>query len=88
MRTIDDFRRLLEKKVIAVATSAVAALLLDEGRTAHSTSNMLIPSTAESTCNIFARQEHVDTDFIIWHEIFMGHRFCVHGRGLLSSGHH
>ncbi len=34
-RAIHDFFRLREKKVVAVATSAVAAVLQDEGRTAH-----------------------------------------------------
>ncbi len=34
-RAIHDFLRLRQKKVIAVATSAVAGVLLDEGRIAH-----------------------------------------------------
>ncbi len=91
-RAIHDILRLREKKVIAVTTSAVAAVLLDEGRTAHSTFKIPIPITAKSTCSISPslRREHasisarsqlaqdfVDTDFIIWDEILMCHRHCV-----------
>ncbi len=67
--------------MIAVATSAVAAGLLIEGRTAHSTFKIPIPVTAESTCRISARsqlaQDLLDTDFIILNEIVMRHRYCV-----------
>ncbi len=80
-RASHDFLRLREKKVVAVATSAVAAVLLDEGHTAHSTFKIPIPITAESTCSISARsqlaQDLLDTDFIIWDEIAMCHRYCV-----------
>ncbi len=69
-RAIHDFLRLREKKVIAVATSAVAAVLLDEERNANSTFKIPIPVTAESTCSISERsqlaQDLLDTDFIIW----------------------
>ncbi len=80
-RAIHDFLRLREKKAVAVATSAVAAVLLDEGRTEHSTFKIPIPITVESTCSISARsqlaQELQDTYFIIWDEIVMCHRYCV-----------
>ncbi len=40
-----------------------------------------IPITAESTCSISARsqlaQDLLDTDFIIWDEVVMCHRYCV-----------
>ncbi len=66
--------------MIAVATSAVAAVLLDEGRTAHSTCTIQIPITAESIWSISARsqlaQDLRDTD-LIWDEIVMSHRYCV-----------
>ena len=80
-RAIHDFLRLREKKVVPVATSAVAAVLLDEGRTAHSTFKIPIPCTAESTCGISVRsqlaQEMRDIDLIIWDEVVMCHRYCV-----------
>ncbi len=41
--TIHASFRLRSKELIDVATSAVAAVLLDGGRTAHSTLNILIP---------------------------------------------
>ncbi len=53
-RAIHDLLRLGERKVIAVATSAVAAFLLDEGHIAHSTFKMPISCTAESTCKVAA----------------------------------
>ncbi len=51
-RAIHDFLRYREKKVIAVPRSAVSAVLLDEGRTAHSTLKIPISITAKSTCDI------------------------------------
>ncbi len=80
-RAIHDFFRLREKKVIEVATSAVAAVLLDEGRNAHSTFKIPIPVTVDNTCSISERsqlaQDLIDTDFIIWDEIAKCHRYCV-----------
>ncbi len=67
--------------MIAVPTSAVAAVLLNEGRTAHSTFKIPILITAKSTGSISARshlkKELLDTEFIIWDEILMGHRYFV-----------
>ncbi len=55
--------------MIAVTTSAVAAVLVEEGRTAHSNFKIPIPITAESTCSISARsqlaQDLADAEFII-----------------------
>ncbi len=80
-KAIQDFFRLQEKKAVAVATSAFAAVLLDEERTAHLTFKIPISSTAESTCGISARSQLAkdlpDTDFIICDEIVMCHRNCV-----------
>ncbi len=91
-RSIHDFLRLREKKVIAVATFGVAAVLLDEGRTANSTFKIPIPITAESTCSISASsqlaQDLLDSDFIIWDEIVMCHRYCVEAVDRSPSGHH
>ncbi len=44
--------------MIAAAKSAVAAVLLDEGRTAHSTVKIPIPA-------LRIAQDFLDTDFII-----------------------
>ena len=51
LSAIRDFLRARRKQVIAVDTSAVAAVLLDGGHTAHSVIKIPIPATAESTCN-------------------------------------
>ncbi len=56
-RAIHDFIRLREKKVIAVATSAFSAVLLDERRTERSTFKIPIPVPAESTRSISARSQ-------------------------------
>jgi len=42
----------LDKKVIVVASSGIAALVLHGGQTAHSTFKIPIPIQAHSTCNI------------------------------------
>ncbi|KAK3814868.1 MAG: DNA helicase Pif1 like protein, partial [Benniella sp.] len=42
----------LEKRVIVVASSGIAALILYRGRTAHSTFKIPIPISQESTCPI------------------------------------
>ncbi len=53
-RAILAFLRLRSKKVIAVAASAIAAALLDGGRTAHSTFKIPIPCNYGSPCNVSA----------------------------------
>ncbi|CDF32173.1 unnamed protein product [Chondrus crispus] len=75
------FLRTRRKQVIAVATSAVAAVLLDGGRTAHSVFKIPIPVSAESTCSFYANSDTGRTlqqvDLIIWDEIVMCHRHCI-----------
>ncbi|CDF39624.1 Helicase-like protein [Chondrus crispus] len=75
------FLRTRRKQVIAVATSAVAAVLLDGGRTAHSVFKIPIPVSAESTCSFSANSDTGRTlqqvDLIIWDEIVMCHRHCI-----------
>ncbi|CDF37673.1 unnamed protein product [Chondrus crispus] len=75
------FLRTRRKQVIAVATSAVAAVLLDGGRTAHSVFKVSIPVSAESTCSFSANSDTGRTlqqvDLIIWDEIVMCHRHCI-----------
>lgn len=66
---------------LAVATSAVAEVLLDEGRTAHSTFSIPITCTAESTCSISVvsslAEQIKDTDMIIWDEAEMCQKHCI-----------
>ncbi|CDF41007.1 ATP dpendant DNA helicase [Chondrus crispus] len=81
LSAIQDFLRTRRKQVIAVATSAVAAVLLDGGRTSHSVFKIPIPVSAESTCSFSANSDTGRTlqqvDLIIWDEIVMCHRHCI-----------
>ncbi|CDF35670.1 partial DNA helicase [Chondrus crispus] len=81
LSAIQDFLRTRRKQVIAVATSAVAAVLLDGGGTAHSVFKVPIPVSAESTCSFSANSDTGRTlqqvDLIIWDEIVMCHRHCI-----------
>ncbi|CDF36294.1 unnamed protein product [Chondrus crispus] len=81
LSAIQDFLRTRRKQVIAVATSAVAAALLDGGRTAHSVFKIPIPVSAESTCSFSTNSDTGRTlqqvDLIIWDEIVMCHRHCI-----------
>src|SRR6202042_753722 len=66
------------KVALCVASSAIAALLLDGGRTAHSRFKIPIPIDETSTCNI-AKEDHMhgvlkETKLIIWDEAPMQHR--------------
>uniref|UniRef100_A0A803PKB1 ATP-dependent DNA helicase n=1 Tax=Cannabis sativa TaxID=3483 RepID=A0A803PKB1_CANSA len=66
--------------VLPVATSEIAALLLPNGRTAHSRFHIPLDVTAESTCEI--RQGTLlagllmKTSLIIWDEAPMANKFC------------
>ncbi|KAK9203752.1 hypothetical protein WN943_014008 [Citrus x changshan-huyou] len=68
------------KIVLPVATSGIAALLLPNGRTAHSRFHIPLDVTVESTCEI--RQGTLlagllmKTSLIIWDEEPMAHKFC------------
>src|ERR1700683_2067174 len=60
------------KVTLCVASSAIAALLLDGGRTTHSRFKIPIPIDESSTCNI-AKEDHMHgvlkkTKLIIWDE--------------------
>lgn len=81
IRTIHALLRLRERNVIAVATSAVAASLLDGGRTAHSVFKIPIPCYAESVCSISLDSALAarirEADLIIWDEIVMCVRYSV-----------
>ena len=81
IKAIHKLLRSRERKVIAVSTSAVAASLLDRGRTAHSAFKIPIPYDSTSTCNITVEsklaQELRELDLIIWDEVVMCHRYCI-----------
>lgn len=67
-----------KEKFLAVASSAVAALLLVDGRTAHSASKIPVLANLESTFNIDAdtqlARELCKTRFIIPDKIRVTHR--------------
>ena len=66
--------------VLAVASSGIAALLLQGGRTAHSRFHIPLKITNESTCNIkqgtFLAELIKKTSLIIWDEAPMTHKHC------------
>ncbi|CAN1332167.1 ATP-dependent DNA helicase PIF1 [Linum perenne] len=62
------------KIVLCVATSGIAALLMEGGRTAHSKFHIPIKLTETSTCDIFHGTE---ASLIIWDEAPMAHKFCM-----------
>ena len=72
--------RLNNEIAIAVATSGIAALLLDGGRTAHSRFKIPIKITETSTLNISYNSELAElirkTKLIIWDEAPMAHKFA------------
>ncbi|XP_037474121.1 uncharacterized protein LOC119350347 [Triticum dicoccoides] len=68
------------KIVLAVASSGIAALLLQGGRTAHSAFNIPINLTGQSTCYIKQGSEVanllVKTSLILWDEAPMANKKC------------
>ena len=81
IRAVQSALRLRKHKVIAVATSAVAASLLEDGQTAHSAFKIPIPCHADSVCNISLESEIAhrlrSASLIIWNEIVMCLRHCI-----------
>src|SRR6266540_596046 len=71
--------RLQNQIAIAVASSEIAALLLNGGRTAHSRFKIPIPIIETSTLNISKNSELADlirmAKLIIWDEALMVHRY-------------
>ena len=67
--------------VLCVASSAIASLLLDLGRTTHSRFKVPIPIHEQSTCNIGKQSNLADvirkTKLIIFDEVPMQHRHVV-----------
>ena len=67
----------LGKIALAVASSGIAAELLEGGRTAHSRFKIPIPINESSLCNISLQSDLAKliqkTSLIIWDEIIMSH---------------
>ncbi|XP_015057654.1 uncharacterized protein LOC107003921 [Solanum pennellii] len=69
------------KIVLPVATSGIAALLLPNGRTAHSRFHIPLDVTPESTCDIKQGSQLAEllkkTCLIIWDEAPMANKYCL-----------
>ncbi|KAH0735831.1 hypothetical protein KY285_011538 [Solanum tuberosum] len=78
--TIISKLRSESKIVLPVATSGIAALLLPNGRTAHSRFHIPLDINAESTCEIRQGSQLAElllkTSLIIWDEAPMANKFC------------
>lgn len=68
-------------RCLAMATSGIAACLLEQGRTAHSSLAIPLQVHEGSTCNISARSEKADElrqiDLILWDEAPMAKRLAI-----------
>ena len=69
------------KIVLCVASSGIAALLLEGGRTSHSAFKIPIPCHESTVCN-FAKNTHLAeliccSDLVIWDEAPMQHRHII-----------
>uniref|UniRef100_A0A803NJP1 ATP-dependent DNA helicase n=1 Tax=Cannabis sativa TaxID=3483 RepID=A0A803NJP1_CANSA len=68
------------KIVLSVATSGITALLLPNGRTAHSRFHIPLEVTTESTCEIrhgtLLAELLMQTSLIIWDEAPMANKYC------------
>jgi ATP-dependent DNA helicase PIF1 len=73
--------RLQGKLCFGVASSAISAILLPGGRTAHSFFKIPIKVTSQSTCRIPVQSHLADiirrTSLIIWDELPMSHKYTV-----------
>ncbi|KIH53237.1 hypothetical protein ANCDUO_16641 [Ancylostoma duodenale] len=81
-RRFIDVLQSLKKNVIAVASTGIAATLLQNGRTAHSVfrlpvTNLSFESTANVDASSLLAQRFRNTDVIIWDEISMQTRYAV-----------
>lgn len=79
--TIAAAVRARRRVALCVASSGIASLLLDGGRTSHSRFHIPINIDETSRCKIkrndFLHKTLELTDIIIWDEAPMQHRFCV-----------
>ena len=81
IRAIQAILKARKRSIFAVATSAVAASLLEDGRTAHSVFKIPIPIYADSVCNI-SMESKIATELrqaslILCDEIVMCTRYCI-----------
>ncbi|CAL1414210.1 unnamed protein product [Linum trigynum] len=69
------------KIVLCVASSGIAALLMDGGRTAHSRFHIPVDLDGRSTCHIDQESELAEliqrASLIIWDEVVMSHKHAV-----------
>ena len=76
-----DFAVSRGKKVLMVATSAVAAGLMNKGTTAHSALKIPIPCYEDSTCHFSPEsalgKKLMEYDVIVWDEVVMAHRHAI-----------
>ena len=79
--TIAAAVRARRRVALCVASSGIASLLLDGGRTSHSRFHIPINIDETSRCKIkrndFLHRTLELTDIIIWDEAPMQHRFCI-----------
>jgi hypothetical protein len=65
---------------LAVASSGIASILLDHGRTSHSRFHIPIDVQAESVCAVLAQSTVAEllrlTSLIVWDEISSQNRYC------------
>ncbi len=96
IHAIQSVLKIRKHSVIAVATSAVAASLLEDGQTAHSAFKISMPCYAESVYNISIESKIANelrrASFIIWDEILMCQRYCIEAtdralRAIMKSPH-
>jgi hypothetical protein len=70
-----------KRVALCVASSGIASLLLDGGRTTHSRFKIPIPINEDSGCNIKKKSILADvlkqTGIIIWDEVPMQHKFAI-----------
>ncbi len=78
--TILAYYRANNKQVIAVASSGIAATLLDGGITAHSKFRIPIAIHEDSVCNFSLQSPEAqylkEIDLILWDEAPMAHKHC------------
>jgi len=79
--TIASAVRAQGKFSLCIASSGIASLLLEGGKTAHSTFKIPLQVNHMSTCNIghnsYMYQEICRTSIIIWDEVPMQHKYTV-----------
>ncbi|KAI7951330.1 hypothetical protein MJO28_007014 [Puccinia striiformis f. sp. tritici] len=81
LNTIIDFLRVNRRQVVVVATTGVAALLLDGGQTAHSALKIPIKAAEDSECG-FSKMDMVGrrlaaAEIILWDEAVSSHRHSI-----------